>query len=76
MDNKKIDTLLKSKDIKYTDIAKRLGRFKQSIHNTKNKGTWTGDDLITIADLTNTELAFIDPTNKSIIISFSIKDLA
>lgn len=75
MNNNKIDTLLKSKDIKYTDLARHLKRFKQSIHTTKNKGTWTGDDLINIADLTNTRLAFIDPKDGAIIISFNINDL-
>ena len=74
MKNDKIDLLIKVKDKTYTDVARHLGRYRQSVHKTKNTGKWTGDDLLKIAELTNTNLAFIDKDG-SIIAMFTTSDI-
>lgn len=66
MDSKKITRLLTISNYKYIDLARYLGRFRQSVYNTRSNGTWTGDDLIKIAELTGTNLAFIDKNGKPI----------
>ena len=74
MDNKKIDNLLTLRDKNYSGLARYLGRFRQSISKTKTTGKWTGDDLIKIAEYTNTNLAYIDKDG-SIITVFDKNDL-
>ena len=75
MKNDKIDLLLRIKNVKYVQLANYMGRAKQSIHMTKTKGVWTGSNLISIADITNTKLCFIDKDTDKIIIELDNTDI-
>ena len=74
MKSNKIDSLLKRNDKKYTDVARYLGRTKQSVYFSKKTGSWSGRDLIKIAELNNCNLAFISKDGE-IIEAFNINDL-
>lgn len=74
MKSNKIDSLLKRNNKKYTDVARYLGRTKQSVFVSKKTGSWSGRDLIKIAELNNCNLAFISK-NGEIIEAFNINDL-
>nr|DAX39497.1 MAG TPA: HipB, HipA/DNA Complex, multidrug tolerance, autorepression, promoter.77A [Caudoviricetes sp.] len=74
MKSNKISSLLALKGKSYGDIARQLGRFRQAICKTKTKGTWKADDLIQIASVTGTTLAFVE-NDGSIAVSFDVNDL-
>ncbi len=60
MDSKNISVLLAMTDKNYSDIGRHLGRSRQSVSLTKKKGSWSGNDLIKIANMTGCKLSFTD----------------
>ena len=40
------------------DLADKLGVSKQAIGNKVTRGNWTGDDLLTVANMTGGKLLF------------------
>lgn len=69
MKAEKIKGLLALKNKKNSDYVKALGLARQQALTTKYaRNSFTSDDLIILAKLTNTKLAFIDENNNPIII--------
>lgn len=65
----KIKTLLTANEIKGKDVYGYLGLARQQALTTKYaRDAFSGDDLIKIAKLTNTKLAFIDTNNNPVVI--------
>lgn len=60
MDSKNISILLAMTDKNYSDISRHLGRTRQSVSNTRKRGSWSGNDLIEIANMTGCKLSFTD----------------
>lgn len=70
----KIEALLKLKDMSMSDFARFKNVSRQQISNKKKTDTFRADELIEVAQLTNTKLAFIDENNNPVII-FDENDL-
>ena len=76
MKSTKIKALLAMKNIKNNDFAKYLGLARQQALTTKYKReSFSSDDLIKLAELTNTTLAFNDKDTNKPIIEFDKQDL-
>lgn len=75
MINNKIKALLSYKDKNFTLYADKLGITKQSLNNKANREAYKIKDLIKLAELTGTELSFIDKETGKSIISFDMKDI-
>ena len=71
----KIKTLLASKNKKQITLANEMGIKYQSLQNKMQRNSFTSRDLIKIAELTGTSLAFVDEDDLSVI-AFDIDDLA
>ena len=72
----KIKALLSMKDIKNSSYAEILGLARQQALTTKySRDSFTSDDLIKLALLTNTRLAFIDNETNKELISFDENDV-
>ena len=71
----KIEALLKLKGLNLTLYAKHCGVVIQQIVNKKKNDSFNDDDLIQLAELTNTKLCFIDEKG-DILISFNSDDLS
>lgn len=71
----KIKALLALKDKKNMDYANILNLARPQALTTKySRESFTSNDLIKLAELTNTRLAFIDENNKPIVV-FDKEDL-
>lgn len=64
----KVEALLKLKDMSMSDFARFKNVSRQQISNKKKNDTFRGDELIEVALLTNTRLAFIDENNNPVIV--------
>ena len=64
----KVEALLKLKDMSMSDFARFKNVSRQQISNKKKNDTFRADELIEVALLTNTKLAFIDENNNPVII--------
>lgn len=72
----KIRSLLALKGIKSVEYSKQLGLSRPQALNTKYyRDAFTSDDLIQLADLTGTRLAFIDPISREPLIMFEHEDV-
>ena len=74
MINNKIKSLLTLKGYNFSRYAEYIGITKQSLNNKANRESYKIADLIKLAELTNTRLAFIDENNKPIVV-FDKEDL-
>lgn len=64
----KIEALLKLKNMSMSDFARYKNVSRQQISNKKKTDTFRADELIEVALLTNTKLAFIDENNNPVIV--------
>lgn len=64
----KIKSLLALYGFSFADYARKLNIKPQSLNTKVNTEAYKIKDLIELADLTNTKLAFIDENNNPIII--------
>lgn len=71
----KIKSLLSLRGLVFADFARKLGIKNQSLHTKATTNAYKIKDLIALAELTDTQLAFIDKNGKPII-EFNIDDLA
>lgn len=72
----KVEALLKLKGFNISDYARFINVSRQQISNKKKSDTFRADELIQLAELTNTELCFIDKDTREIMIAFNKSDLA
>lgn len=71
----KIKALLSMKGLKNSAFSDALGLARQQALTTKYaRESFTSDDLIQLAELTNTRLAFIDENNQPLI-TFEKEDI-
>lgn len=63
----KIKSLLALKGFAFADYARKLNALPQTLNNKAKKDAYKIYDLIQLADLTNTKLAFIDEAGNPII---------
>lgn len=72
----KIKSLLSFKSIKNSSLAEALGLARQQALTTKYaRESFTSDDLIKLAELTDTQLCFIDKKTGDILIKFDSEDI-
>lgn len=71
----KAEALLAMKGKSLSEYAEYMGVSKQQISNKKKSDTFKVDDFIKLAELTDTQLAFIDKQGKPVI-TFDIYDLS
>lgn len=71
----KVEALLKLNDMNISDFARHLNVSRQQISNKKKNDTFRADELIQLAELTNTNLSFTDKETGKIIMSFDINDV-
>lgn len=67
MISNKIEALLKIYNSGITEYAKFTNRSQPNISNKRKRDSWNVKDLILLAKMTNTKLAFIDNDNQPII---------
>lgn len=70
----KVAALLKLNNKSMSDFARFMNVSRQQLSNKKKNDTFRADELIQVAKLTNTRLAFIDENNQPVII-FDEKDI-
>lgn len=71
----KIKTLLASKQIKGKDVYSQMGLARQqALTNKYSRDSFSGDDLIRLAEITGTTLAFIN-NNNNIVVAFDKNDI-
>lgn len=73
--NNKIKALLSLKGLNMTRYAEFMGMSKSSLGNKAKRGTWNSDDLIKLAQLTNTRLVFVDNETSKELIAFDENDI-
>lgn len=66
MVTKKIKSLLALKGFSFADYARALGILPQSLNSKTKKDAYKVNDLILLAELTGTKLAFIDDEGKAV----------
>lgn len=72
----KIKSLLSFKSIKNSSLAEALGLARQQALTTKYaRESFTSDDLIKLAELTDTQLCFVDKKTGDILIKFDSEDI-
>lgn len=71
----KVEALLKLKGLNLSAYADYLKVSRQQITNKKKTDTFKADELIQLAELTNTTLCFVDDKGKTLI-SFDSDDLS
>lgn len=71
----KITALLALYGKNLSDYASYMGIVRQQIANKKKTDTFKADELIKLAELTNTQLAFIDKKTGKPVIIFDLDDL-
>lgn len=76
MINNKIKGLLALKGTTLSNYATHLGITKQSLNNKANRDAYKISDLIKLADLTNTTLAFNDKKTGKPVIEFDMSDIS
>lgn len=64
----KVKALLSIKGKKNIELAKYLGMSPQSLQNKLNRGSFSAEDLIKIADFTGTSLVFEVSNNQKIVL--------
>lgn len=72
--NDKLKALLTLSGISQKDLSEKKGIAKQQLSNKLRNGAYKLDELVDLADLTGTTLAFIDDKGKPVI-SFDIDDI-
>ncbi len=55
-----IKDIIKKKNMSQVELAEKLGMSKQNINNKFKRNTFSPDELVSIANLLNMQLAFID----------------
>lgn len=75
MVNNKIKALLSLKNLNMTRYAEHMKMSKSSLGNKAKRGTWNANDLIKLADLTGTTLAFNDKETGKALIEFDMEDI-
>lgn len=73
--NNKIKALLSLKNLNMTRFAEYMGMSKSSLGNKAKRGTWNTCDLIKLAELTGTALAFNDKETGKPLIEFDTSDI-
>lgn len=58
-----------------TRYAEHMGMSKSSLGNKAKRGTWNANDLVKLADLTGTTLAFNDKETGKALIEFDMEDI-
>ncbi len=72
----KIKSLLALKGVKSVEYTRTLGLSRPQALNTKySRDAFSGDDLIKLAGLTGTRLAFIDPDTREPLVTFDQTDV-
>lgn len=72
----KVKSLLALKNIKNNEYAKALGLARQQALTTKYaRNSFSSDDLIKLAELTDTELSFVDKGTGKQIVTFDMTDI-
>lgn len=71
----KIDSLLRLKGLNFSKYAEYMNISRQQISNKKINDTFRADELIKLAELTNTTLTFIDNKTNKPLMSFDISDI-
>lgn len=72
----KIKSLLSFKSKKNSSLAEALGLARQQALTTKYaRESFTSDDLIKLAELTDTQLCFVDKKTGDILIKFDSEDI-
>ena len=71
----KIVSLLALKGLTSADYARFLGIRAQALQGKYNNNRYRFSDLLKLADMTNTRLAFVDKKGK-VIVSFELSDLS
>ena len=74
--NNKIKALLQLKGETISSYAKFTNRSQANISNKISRSSWNVNDLIKLAELTNTTLAFNDKETGKAIIEFNKDDLS
>ena len=69
----KIEALLKLKGLNMSNYAKYMNVSRQQISNKKKNDTFRADELIKLAELTDTTLAFNDKETGKTLIEFEVK---
>ena len=64
----KIEALLKLKDMCMSDFSRFKNVSRQQLSNKKKNDTFRADELIEVAILTKTKLAFVDENNQPLIV--------
>jgi len=64
----KIEAILKLKNMTMSDFARFKNVSRQQISNKKKNDTFRADELIEVAILTKTKLAFVDENNQPLIV--------
>jgi len=67
MVTKKLKSILSLKGMTFADYARKLGILPQSLQTKSKSNAYKIKDLIEFADLTDTQLAFIDKDGKALI---------
>lgn len=70
----KIEALLKLKDMNMSDFARYKNVTRQQLSNKKKSDTFRADELIEVALLTKTRLAYVDEEG-NVVIEFTKNDL-
>lgn len=71
----KIKSLLALRGLRYADWARSLSITPQALNKKKNKNQYKFTDLITLADITDTELSLVDKKTGKPLIAFDASDL-
>ena len=71
----KIEALLKLKGLNMSNYAKYMNVSRQQISNKKKNDTFRADELIKLAELTDTTLAFNDKETGKTLIEFDKEDI-
>lgn len=70
----KIEALLSLKGTNQTALAKFMNITRQGLNTKKKNDTYNADDLIKVAEFTNTRLCYVDEKGK-VLIEFDADDL-
>lgn len=75
MKKDKIKAILSLKNLTMSDFANYLNKSKQQISNKARTDVWSVDEVIQLAELTDTKLAFVDKNTGKILIEFEYGDI-
>ena len=68
----KIKSVLQIAGKKQTDLADSMNMVKQTLNNKMTRDSWSASDLIKVAELTGSKLAFVFPDGTQV--NFSIEE--